>query len=62
MSKRRSRSLRPEKARNSEPPAQKLQAAAAPTDHIEEHAPERVGPGPADELALLDAGWDELPS
>ena len=59
MSKRRSRSLRPEKARSSEPPVPKVPAVHA-ADRAEDIAPEPAAAAPIDELAALDAGWDEL--
>jgi hypothetical protein len=60
MSRRRSRSQRPPKAGTSEAPAPKGAALSAAADSVEELAPEPASATPTDELAAVDAGWDEL--
>jgi hypothetical protein len=61
MSKRRSRSQRPHKARNSEAPPQHLPVVAR-AHRTEELLSEPPAASPTDELAELDAGWDQLMS
>jgi hypothetical protein len=62
MLKRRSKSQRPPKARTSEAPPQEAPVAANAIVPAEELSPEGVTPPAIDELAALDAGWDNLPS
>ncbi|HXN30804.1 MAG TPA: hypothetical protein VN894_03040 [Polyangiaceae bacterium] len=59
---RRSRSQRPPKVRNSEAPRQDLPPEAKTVDPIEERSQEPSAATPIDELAALDAGWDDLPA
>ena len=57
---RRSRSQRPQKTRNSEaPPPREAPAAAKTLDRIAEPAQAPSAEVLVDELAALDAGWDE---
>jgi hypothetical protein len=62
MSKRRSRSQRPQKARNSEAPPKDVPVVARVANRSEEQLSETAAPSPTDELAELDAGWDQLVS
>jgi hypothetical protein len=56
---RRSRSQRPPKARSSEAPVRDAPAAKKVAEGIAELSRETPA-APIDELAALDAGWDEL--
>jgi hypothetical protein len=62
MSKRRSRSQRPPKARTSEPPPQEPAVAQTRTPSPEGLPSESAASSATDELAALDAGWDNLTS
>jgi hypothetical protein len=62
MSKRRSRSQRPQKAGNSEAPPQNLPVVARAANRTEDLLSEPAAASPTDELAELDAGWDQLMS
>jgi hypothetical protein len=62
MSKRRSRSQRPQKARNSEAPPKHEPVVTRAGDPSEGRMSEPTAPSPTDELAALDAGWDQLMS
>jgi hypothetical protein len=57
---RRSRSQRPKKARTSDAPAAKAPAPAGSVAPSAPPARAAAPPGPIDELAALDAGWDDL--
>jgi hypothetical protein len=57
---RRSRSQRPQKARNSEAPAPDVPSAAKMAALDEDRSREPSVAPPLDELAALDAGWDDL--
>ena len=57
---RRSRSQRPRKARTSEAPAPEAPALAKAAEPGGPPTPEPAPTGPIDELAALDAGWDDL--
>jgi hypothetical protein len=59
---RRSRPPRTRKSRNTDspgPPFESTASVAPPSDTVEETGP-RPLQAPVDELAALDAGWDEL--
>jgi hypothetical protein len=59
---RRSRPPRTRKSRNTDSPAPQVESIASvapPSDSVDEVAP-RPLTAPVDELAALDAGWDEL--
>jgi hypothetical protein len=56
---RRSRSQRPQKARHSEAPPAYVQTAAKAAEPVEER-PREAAATPIDELAAVDAGWDDL--
>jgi hypothetical protein len=57
---RRSRSQRPPKARSTETPVLEVPAGAKINDERDELSREPSAALPADELAALDAGWDDL--
>jgi hypothetical protein len=57
---RRSRSQRPRKAPSSEAPPRETPPATKAADPGHEPARVPVIAGPVDELAALDAGWDDL--
>jgi hypothetical protein len=60
MSKRRSQSPRGRAA--SGPPTTAIQPPAAPADDpVRDQAAAPAAEGPVDEMAALDAGWDEIP-
>jgi hypothetical protein len=57
---RRSRSHRPQKVRNSDAPAADLPAMEKVADTAYPPSREVPAAAPLDELAAVDAGWDEL--
>jgi hypothetical protein len=58
---RRSRSQRPQKIRNSDAPAlREAPPAAKAVDGIRESSEVAAAAAPVDEMAALDAGWDEV--
>jgi hypothetical protein len=57
---RRSRSQRPPKVRNSEGPRPDVPVVAKTADPVEERGLEPSPAALVDELAELDAGWDDL--
>jgi hypothetical protein len=60
MSKRRSRSQHPQKARHSEAPRPQVPITTGTGDRGEAVLSDRPSASRSDELAALDAGWDDL--
>jgi hypothetical protein len=57
---RRSRSQRPQKARNSEPPVAGVPAVPKAAETADGASEEPTASSLTDELAAVDAGWDKL--
>jgi hypothetical protein len=65
MARRRSHPPRARKGRNGDsvaPPKNDVALAVGPSDSVGELASEMSAPAPTDEMAALDAGWDDIGS